>query len=374
VLTACGGSQPRSAQTPVDPWEPHSTSTVSTKSAASPQWARRVSAARPDISIDHVLPDLHDELRWPLSAMSHPELAPRFDIASVFAQPGVGWIELCERGVDKRVHAGRNRDELAYLRGWCSAIKEDPSKAVATLAPLMTSATRGLASAVRVDLVNVIANAGDISLAEKLLNENDIDDIEIFDRLAATYVELGRERDAYEMNRRALDALGRTTNADHCVRLARGVALGGPDDPSLPRLAMLGSAPKAEPTCQSLALKMKCVVGTARDCEAYFAANSIDPHNMLLIAAYRSWPTGGEGFHRWTEIVHDMVNAAHLQGSKELATVALGAARKSALPCDARTMAAIRAYIQMWPDPALRDEMVRCRFTPPTPLPIEDGP
>ena len=46
---------------------------------------RYVSAPRPDIDMTGVLPDFHEELRWPLSGMNHPVLEPRFPIASELA-------------------------------------------------------------------------------------------------------------------------------------------------------------------------------------------------------------------------------------------------------------------------------------------------
>src|SRR5262245_18784812 len=35
---------------------------------------RKVSAARPELGVELLVPDFHDDLRWPLTTMSHPDL------------------------------------------------------------------------------------------------------------------------------------------------------------------------------------------------------------------------------------------------------------------------------------------------------------
>jgi hypothetical protein len=81
----------------------------------------KVSAPRPEIDLSWLLADFHDELRWPLTGMSHPALEPRFPIAQQLAMPGIGWQDLCARGVQHRTSATQ-KELLAYLRGWCAAL------------------------------------------------------------------------------------------------------------------------------------------------------------------------------------------------------------------------------------------------------------
>jgi len=359
VLAACGGSQPRTTVTntaadPKDPWAP----VVALD--------RPVAAQRPEISVEQLVPDFHEELRWPLSAMAHPELEPQFEIASVFAMPGIGWIELCERGVQNRVQSGRNRDELEYLRGWCSAIKGDADTACGKLKPLMTTTVLGMAKVVRHDIANIIASAGDIDAADKLMNKHRFDDVELLDILAATFIELGRESDAREMNRRAMDSVGHTTNAEHCRRLTKSIALGG-DTPSMTKLEDLATKSKTpDPVCVELFHEVQCVLGPAQNCHAYFDAHGIDTRNTFLLHAFRSWPTGPVNYVQWTSLVYAASNAGGIEGAKELATVALDAAMISATEkCEPRTMAAIGAYVRNWPTPPLEELMTDCRWTPP---------
>ena len=62
--------------------------------------------ARPQIDVEPLLPDLGEDLRWPLAMTDHPALEPKFAIASALAQPGIGWTDLCARGVQNRHLAG----------------------------------------------------------------------------------------------------------------------------------------------------------------------------------------------------------------------------------------------------------------------------
>lgn len=319
-VVACGSPQ-------------RSTGVGNEQRAAAPTWKKAprdpvVTAVRPDVDVEYLIPDFHDELRWPLSMMSHPELEPQFEIAQVFAEPGIGWLELCERGVQNRVQSGRNRDELEYLRGWCAAIKGDADAACGKLKPLTTSAVLGLSAATRTDIVNIIASAGDLDAADKLLNKHRLGDIELYDLLAATYLELGRERDAYEMNRRALDAVGRTTNAAHCRRLVKDIILGGESGVSaqaseLASLATTGKTP--DPTCVSLHAQMKCRLGRPEDCRDYFQAHGIHPNAHYLVAVARAWPRTAAPASVWQQLAVDAMVAHPVAGSEDYAVAAMEA-------------------------------------------------
>lgn len=327
----------------------------------------RIAVPRPELDVEQLVPDLHEALRWPLTAMSHPELSPRFEIANVFAQPGIGWLDLCERGVQNRMTAGRNLDELDYLRGWCSAIKGDADTACGKLVPLTHSAVFGMPDAVRIDVANILANTGGVDTADHLIAKHRIDDIEILDTLAATYVELGMERDAFEVNRRALDSIGHTTTPVQCRRLVKDLVLGGEGGwtAGLRQLDDIVTNSKVpDPTCVALTREVKCWIGPAENCDEYFRAVSIDPRNTYLLAAYRAWPRGDGSAHDWGRVTSEAVKAHDLPGAKELAWLSLEAAIKAAPACDPGLMTLMRGYLRNWPMPQLRDEMQRCHWDP----------
>jgi hypothetical protein len=349
---------------------PQRASTVDNEEAPKPRrWIKSLpdrvaSAPRPDVNVEQLVPDFHEELRWPLSLMSHPELTPQFEIAQVFALPGIGWIELCERGIQNRVQSGRNRDELEYLRGWCSAVKGDADAACGRLKPLTASTVYGMSAAVRTDLANIIATAGDIDVADKLLNKHRIDDIEVLDLLAATYVELGRERDAHEMNRRALEFPEPTTNALHCRRLVKDIVLskGSARVSELEQLATKSKVP--DETCVSLYDELKCWQGPAWNCESYFKGASIDPKTIFLLSASRKWPSRPSNWRVWITVAHDAIAAMPLPDAQQMARLALDAARKSGPRCEPMIMQALR---RAWPAPRpqqLKDEFKWCRWDP----------
>src|ERR1043165_1902809 len=86
---------------------------------------------RPDVDLSVLVPDFHDELRWPLTPMNHPVMEPKFPIPQVFAQPGIGWLELCGSGAMNRY--GKEKEMLSYLRGWCKAVDGAPDAACSNL-------------------------------------------------------------------------------------------------------------------------------------------------------------------------------------------------------------------------------------------------
>jgi tetratricopeptide (TPR) repeat protein len=333
-----------------------------------------VSALRPTLDIEHLVPDFHEELRWPLSPMRHPELEPQFEIASVFAQPGIGWIELCDRGITNRVSAGRNRDELEYLRGWCAAIKGDADTACRKLAPLTSSAVLGIPAAVRTDLANIIANAGNIDTADRLINQHRIDDFELMDTLSATYLEIGNERDAFEINRRALDNDVSAKPALQCRRIVKAIALGGQSDRVrwLGQLSDLATNPKVpDETCVALRNAARCFVGRTYECEPYFRAQSINTRYTYLLAAYQKWPSRGH-YWDWLDIVITASAASDIQGADELATVALDAALRSAPSCFSKVLRTVKeiagdAQVTGTLREKLENELVRCKWDVPVP-------
>lgn len=290
---------------------------------------------RPPFEPANYLPDFHDELRWPLSSMSHPSLEPRFPIAQAFAQPGVGWIELCGLGVQNRF--GGDKDLLSYLRGWCSAIKGDVDAACTHLVPLVGSTTLGIDDAVKTDLANILADQGHADRAEHWINVHHIRDVEILDLLAANYVEVGTDRDAATINRLAMDSDDRATAATRCARMTRQIVLAGNSASLLlegMRQIASSKGKTPEPTCQKLLNKLECWRARgAEACEPYWNDVGISGRVRTMIAAHDRWRLA-QRYSQWRSLADETMGIVPFEGAAAYALAALDNAIRTGSSCN----------------------------------------
>ena len=156
-----------------------------------PHHVYELGAQRPELDLSPLFADPTEHARWPLSLGSHPVLGPHFDIAAALAEPGVGWLDLCGRGIQNR-HTSGNQELLEYLRAWCSVTTHDTAKALYQLGQLAHTIRRsgGLTSAIRTDVANILVDNGSADDAEKLLRRSLIEDLAVVDLLAASYFEV----------------------------------------------------------------------------------------------------------------------------------------------------------------------------------------
>lgn len=235
------------------------------------------------------VPDLAEEPRWPLSITDHPKLEPHHDIAGVLAEPGISWTELCARGVHKRRDPS-HRDELAYLSAWCAAEHHDVRTAVTTLAPLLHSVVPEIANAVPFDLANILVDSQDAEHAEQLLSDEGLRDPHLWDVLAASYFEVGKDADALHATSTAIQLAPAEIPATTCHRLTREILLGSDAlrevvRKDLDRLSM-GNAP--DPTCVDLAATVACSA-SRRTCDRYYLVKQVDPERVKLWQIYETW-------------------------------------------------------------------------------------
>jgi hypothetical protein len=272
---------------------------------------RLASAPRPALDVPNLEPDLTDEPRWPLSVAAHPAFEPRFDIAGALAQRGVGWLDLCRMGAQRRTLSS-HRELERYLRAWCMAGDGHPGDAIDQLAVMGSPTVAGMGQAIREDIANLLAQNGGADAAEKLLATAKIEDVEIFDLLAATYFELGKPADAYEINERAIDRQRASADAAKCHRFARRVLLTSPGSQSrfLAELDQLGAWDPGsarqlttDPVCDALDAKLHCSIWPRTECGAYLYTLGINtyPYRQLL-KTYFAWPDDPVSDKRWTEI------------------------------------------------------------------------
>ncbi len=286
---------------------------------------KRARMPRPAIDLSLYTPDFHDDLRWPLSSMTHPSLEPRFPIARELAI-GVSWQQLCARGVHKRVSATK-RELLSYLHGWCDVLKRDIDGACKHLAPLLGSTRLGLTQAIRQDLANILVSSGDADQAEHHLSKHHIRDIEVIDLLAANYVEVGSPHDAAAIIRRAIDSDDHPTDATRCQRLVKRIATRSEADPTeaLDALTTLATRRKiADPSCVRLNNKVACWQSPERGCEPYFRDENISLLVQSLLRAYYRWP-GTARMETWWHVADVARNAMPMPEAAELALAAFDA-------------------------------------------------
>jgi hypothetical protein len=299
VATACGAAPPEAM--PGVPPTPTRTEIPTSKRTPF------VRVVPPAMEIPKPAPDLSEEPRWPLSIMDHPNLAPHHDVAGVLAEPGITWTELCARGVHERRDPS-HRDELQYLSAWCAAGHHDVRTAVSTLAPLLHSVVPEIASAVPFDLANILVESQDADHAEQLLSDEGLRDPHLWDVLAASYFEVGKDADALQATSTAFQLAPSALPAATCHRLAREILLGSTAlrDLLRPQLEALANAKAPDPECVELSVTVSCTIDRLHGCRRYYDQENVDPALSRLWALHETWDQARD----WSAWI-DMAWSAH---------------------------------------------------------------
>lgn len=279
--------------------------------------------------------DPSEYARWPLGQSQHPALEPTYAIAAVFAQPGVSWLDLCRLGAQNRRGAG-SRDQLEYLRAWCDVAAHDPRSAVSRLAPLMRSGVLGMPAAARADLANIVVDSGTADEAQRLLASARVDDLEIYDLVAASFAEIGRRTDALVFSERALAVNDRRRPVERCLRLTRKIVLlaRGSRTSALQELARLDG----NPACASLFRELACWHGRA--CAPYLLEHGVSHEALELGELYEGWPRPDDPPQRWIATVDRALRGPTTPSSAEATTSAMEGALR-AIDCQGTLLATI---------------------------------
>jgi len=328
VVMSCGGRAPE----PLPPLQPPRVHPVEHR----PEPLVRV--PRPELpDIAALIPDLTEQLRWPLSIMEHPALEPRYPVARVLAATGISWSELCARGVQNRRDPA-HKDELAYLGAWCAAQAHDTAAAVRALAPLSHAANLELAAAVPYDLVNVLVAEVDVGHADQLLTGESLRDPRLWDLLAAAYFEVGKNSDSFEASSTAAQLDGSARMDARCHRLARLAMIGSEGQRSVfvDELADAAKQKNPDPTCVELALSVPCVLAPAERCEPYLRSQHYVPWRAQIVSVYETWPERASWKH-WLDYAWKARHAWPADGGIELVNDALEAA-VGASDCSAKQL------------------------------------
>ena len=313
VLAACGGAKP-----------PEVAYNEADKPAhVAPRCPTLSSAARPELDFSFLIPDPTDLARWPLAASVHPVLEPHFAIAAVLAQPGVTWTDLCAMGAQNR-HLSGAQDPVEYLRAWCDAQRHDVEAAVRELYHLENSPVLGLASALPIDCANILADAGPGKEAARLLYKAGIVKAEVYDNLSATYFEIGKLGDAYEIAELAVEA-GSKRVEDHCHQLAKSLVIAQ-------ELGFTSSAKivgdlkrQPNPTCSLIDHELTCWMDPGTGCAEYLHDVQSDQNYADLLRIYYHWPQQADA-ESWLARAEKISGNLQLTGADQLVVTALEAA------------------------------------------------
>jgi hypothetical protein len=232
------------------------------------------------------------------------------------------------------------RDEQQYLRGWCAALRGDVDKALGELGPLVRSPVLGLGAAIPLDVANIVVANGDSSKAEAWLTRNGLMTPELLDTLAATYVEIGQERDGWEMNQHAIDTSINPPVETQCRRLVRKIVLGPEGERVLPgdELEALATKPKVpNRACVEMHHAVRCWRDPAQGCWTYFDHHGIDVTYTTLLEAFMRWPKSAVDAYKWQATAERAIRVIPKSGAYELAVVALEAAVRADGNCSPST-------------------------------------
>jgi hypothetical protein len=282
-------------------------------------------------------PDFHDELRWPLASTQHPSFEPSFDVAAQLAR-GMNWITLCQQGAQRR--SGGNAEFQRYLRGWCAALDSDIPTSLGELMPLL----RGrLANNIRLDIANILTNAGDAEQAEHWLQKFQIvREPRIVDLLAAGYVEARTTRDARRINRYAIDNDDQVPGPTKCLRWTRDIVLSG-NRGSNSLLLFDASDVAADADCTKLRNKLLCW-SELKSCSRYYDDLNVGRDARAVVEAVDAWDDARTTSH-WMDIALAASRARNVEGS-ELAVAALENAKLVAVSSCDRDLEAVISFVE----------------------------
>lgn len=291
---------------------------------------------RPSLDVSSYLPDPARHGRWPLTVAEHPALEPHFEIAGALAQPGITWLELCERGAQHR-NLGAKQDLTRYLAAWCDVATHEFEGALYKLGTLESSAMLTLVVATKFDAANIVVERGDAAEVEQLLRRSNLLEPRIADLTAAAYFEAGHREDAYAMNLLATGLDREPHDNAICERMARGIV---DAEPALTGALIQGLKNKARASksaiCLGYAHEVACWHDAATDCADYFDDQHLSSGQVHLFEVYEHWPTTAEPSDAWIEIATLAVEAAPMDQAIRFAVPALEIALRTSACLDTR--------------------------------------
>jgi hypothetical protein len=374
--TACAGRHrappeplhdpPVGALTPTDEVRAIDTRTESMKRAAAQPAPAADQPPGPDPQIAELIAqiDPSEYVRWPLTPNHPPALEPAYAIASVFASPGVTWLDLCRMGAQNRRGAG-NLDQTEYLRAWCDVLKRDAAAAVARLHPLVNSGVLGMPAAVRTDIANIVVDTGDADQAQQLLAAARIDELDELDLIAASYAEIGKSEDAIVFADLAIDAHDPRRPADHCMRLARKIVLVR----GASRSHVISQLGRFSRVASCVALYNELACWHQGFCDPYLLSHGVSDKKLALGHIFKDWPAPTAKADDWLKFARRAWLYSAERESYEATTRAIEAGIRST-NCTGAVLAPLmdvaRDVFRTSPDRELKERLAVIIHTPET--------
>jgi hypothetical protein len=290
---------------------------------------------------------------WPGRRLT---LSPHFPITSAFENGGDSWADLCDaRG---RAHSRDATEVLAYLSSWCDL--RTNQGAVEQLIPLVSAHARGLASAARDDLADILADDHVSTEALAWLDRHHILTLDVIDALATSYAASNQNEEARRVleYERSHDPFP-SPDVD-CRRLQHEAAVGDATMREQIERDLLAT-PATDPTCARIAAPLRCqresdarsgvascdvralerVVAADTDrCRPYLNVHPESKPGVALLALRQHWPAWSVGSCHWQSIAEVASKSMSVPGAERLALTALGNGVIDS-ECDARTCSAI---------------------------------
>jgi hypothetical protein len=143
-------------------------------------------------------------------------------------------------------------------------------------------------------------------------------DAHLWDVLAASYFEVGKNADALHATSTALQLAPQAAAAVTCHRLTREILLGNDALRDLVRKQLddLASGKAPDPTCVELSASVSCSLDPGLGCTRYYGLKSVDPLLANMWALRESWNQPRD-WSRWIDMAW---SAWHLSGSDPVAT------------------------------------------------------
>jgi hypothetical protein len=283
-------------------------------------------------------------------------LSPHFPISREFENGGDSWAALCDRrGVADSRDA---REVLSYLTSWCDF--STSKLALDEFVPLVSAHAKGLATAVRDDVADILADDRPWGQAVTWLDRNHIKTMAMLDALAASYAASDQLDDARHVLEYERDHDPFPSPAIACRRLQHEAAVSDPTRRDKIEGELLAT-PANDPTCARIAAPLRCklelasrvgiascgahdlervVAADLSRCAPYLKQSPESTSAVALLALRAHWPKSTVGSCHWQDIGRAASASLSIPGAEPFALTALENGVVDS-ECDATTRASI---------------------------------
>jgi hypothetical protein len=266
-------------------------------------------------------------------------LSPHFPITREFENGGDLWAALCD--VRGRAHS-RDADEiLSYLASWCDF--RTSQLALDDFVPLVSAHARGLATAVRDDVADMLADDRPSGQAITWLDRHHIRTMEMLDALAASYAASDQLDDARRVLEYQRDHDPVPSPAVVCRRLQHEAAVSNPTRRDQIEGELLAT-PTSDRTCAEIAAPLRCglelasrvgvasceahdlekvVAADLKRCDLYLKRDPGSKSAVALLALRQHWPGWSVGSCHWQDIGKLASASLSVPGAEQFALIAL---------------------------------------------------